>query len=282
MVLFFHGFQYRIVNWFHVRNILIILGFYCIQIANAQILNIDREVEDSMKKPWYLLISGSFSKDKQKVDINDLSTYSEYVYKLKSNNAFTFIGQIDATVSGKQVLQNEGFFQVKHRDLDKRLNSFEYYLQYQWNGAWGMVSRKLVGVNFRRRILEKNGLDLYSGIGLFYQFEKWNFNGVTDTNLIPRGYDMVQESDIRTNFYIKGGLKLFKNCDFVTQTYFQSNMVDFLSNNQVRVYISSMLKYNINTNFQLGFNFDLTYNRNPPVPINSTYYGYLMNLGFKF
>jgi len=120
-------------------------------LLQAQILNVDREILDSMPKNWYGLISGSLSQDKQKFDIQDISLYTESVIKRKNGTGITYVGQVDATVSGKQILQNEGYFQLKHRDLDKRKSSLEYFLQYQWNGAWGMQSRALVGLNLRNR-----------------------------------------------------------------------------------------------------------------------------------
>jgi hypothetical protein len=118
-------------------------------LLQAQILNVDREILDSMPKNWYGLISGSLSQDKQKFDIQDINLYTESVIKRKNGTGITYVGQVDATVSGKQILQNEGYFQLKHRDLDKRKNSLEYFIQYQWNGAWGMQSRALVGLYLR-------------------------------------------------------------------------------------------------------------------------------------
>ena len=120
-----------------------------------------------MKKNWYGLISGSFSKDKQKFDIQDINLYAESVIKLKNGMGITYVGQVDATISGKQILQNEGYFQLKHRDLDIRKNSLEYFLQYQWNGAWGMQYRALGGLNLRKRLFEEKGYDLYLGVGGF-------------------------------------------------------------------------------------------------------------------
>ncbi len=79
----------------------------------GQILNIDREINDSMSKKWYGLVSGSFTKDKQKLDIQDINIYTEAVYKLKRGQAITYLGQIDATISGNNILQNEGFFQCR-------------------------------------------------------------------------------------------------------------------------------------------------------------------------
>jgi len=266
-----------------LKTIVITLLFMlCWSISFGQILNVDREVSDSMTKNWYGLISGSFSKDKQKSDMQDLSVYTESVIKSKGSTGYTYIGQIDATISGNQLLQNEGFFQIKRRDLDRKKSSMEYYLQYQWNGAWGMASRGLTGINFRERILEANGYDLYLGLGTFYQRELWNYNGVRDLNLIPSNPETVIDRQIRFNTYIKGAIKITPKCDFVWQTYFQSNATTPFSNPSFRWYWSSEIIYNITDNWMIGFNFDQTFNQNNPVPIDKMYYGYLCNLSLKF
>ncbi len=250
--------------------------------SKAQILNVDREVSDSMTKKWYALVSGSFSKDKQKSDIQDFSVYTESVLKAKGSFGCTYIGQIDATLSGKQILQNEGFFQLKYRDLDRKKSSMEYYAQYQWNGAWGMLSRRLIGLNFRERILEAKGYDLYVGLGTFYQDERWNYDGVEDLSIIPAQPSEVTDRQLRLNSYIKGAIKLTSKCDFVCQTYLQSDALQILSHPKYRWYWSSEIVYNITDKWLLGINYDHTFNKNNPVPINSYYFGYQTNLSLKF
>ena len=251
-------------------------------VVQAQILNVDREILDSMPKNWYGLISGSFSKDKQKFDIQDINLYTESVIKRNNGMGITYVGQVDATISGKQILQNEGYFQLKHRDLDKQKSSLEYFLQYQWNGAWGMQSRALGGLNLRKRLFEANGYDLYFGLGGFVQNEIWNYNGVTDATKIPLNPIDVVDQQLRLNTYLKGAIKLSSNCDLVCQTYVQSDALSLIGNPKIRWYWSSEIVYNLTENWMLGFNYDHTYNQSNPVPIGKYYYGYLMNLSFKF
>ena len=250
--------------------------------VQAQILNVDREILDSMPKNWYGLISGSLSQDKQKLDIRDINLYTESVIKQKNGTGITYVGQFDATISGKQILQNEGYFQLKHRDLDKRKNSMEYFLQYQWNGAWGMQSRALAGLNLRKRLFEEKGYDLYLGVGGFVQKEIWNYNGVADATKIPLNPRNIIDQQLRLNTYLKGAIKLSSKCDLVCQTYVQSNALSLIDNPKIRWYLSSEIVYNLTENWMLGFNFDHTYNQNNPVPIGKYYYGYLINLSFKF
>ena len=269
------------INNTAIKFLLLIIVLKATEVR-AQILNVDREILDSMPKNWYGLISGSLSQDKQKFDIQDISLYTESVIKRKNSMGITYVGQVDATISGKQILQNEGYFQLKHRDLDKRKNSLEYFLQYQWNGAWGMQSRALVGLNLRKRLFEEKGYDLYLGVGGFVQNEIWNYNGVTDATKIPLNPTNVTDQQLRLNTYLKAAIKLSSKCDLVCQTYVQSNALSLIDNPKIRWYWSSEIVYNLTENWMLGFNYDHTYNQSNPVPIGKYYYGYTMNLSFKF
>ncbi len=248
----------------------------------SQILNVDREVSDSMKKNWYGLVSGTFSKDKQKNNIQDLSLYTESVFRQKSNMAITYVGQIDVTLSAKDVIQNEGYFQIKWRDLDSRKKSIEIYSQFQWNGAWGLVERGLFGMNFRKRVIEHDGYDLYAGLGGFYQNEVWNYNGVADLSKIPINPKNIIDNQLRLNSYIKGAIKLSPKCDLVCQTYLQSDATALISDPKYRWYWSSEIIYNITKNWMIGFNYDHTLNKKNPVPVDVYFYGYQANLSLKF
>ena len=84
----------------------------CYQCLNAQILNVDSELQDSLTKRRYLLLSGSFTHDKQKRSVNDAECYWELLQKAKNNYAGVFVGQLNTVLSGKEIVQNEGYFQL--------------------------------------------------------------------------------------------------------------------------------------------------------------------------
>ena len=122
---------------------------------------------------------------------------------------------------------------------------------------------------------------MYLGLGLFYQSEKWNYQGVSDQTKIPLNQENVMISDLRSNIYIKGALKLFTNCDIVMQSYFQSQLSTPNNMEDYRFYLNTELNYNITDNFILGFNSDITVNNLPPVPINKIFYSYKTSLRIK-
>ena len=119
---------------------------------------------------------------------------------LKNNYMFIGLLNYNLTVNGSEVIQNEGYAQIRFRDNDKRKISNESFLQYQWNGTLGMEYRKLIGSNIRFKILEESDIDLYTATGVFYEMEQWNFEGVNDidTSLFPSS---VSRNIFRLNIF---------------------------------------------------------------------------------
>jgi len=261
-------------KWQFVLSLSLSLSIHSLQ---GQILNVDSELQDSMAKNRYLLISGSFSHDKQKKSINDAECYIELLQKAKNSYAGVLVGQLNTVLSGKEIIQNEGFFQLRYRDLDTRKTSMETYIQYQWNGLWGMQERKLAGMNVRQKLFDKKSGDFYAGLGGFYEMENWNYKGVEDTARYS-GFAPVQQNRMRINSYVKVAKKLFKNCEIIAESFVQANAFSLANNPSVRWFLLGRINYNASEKIQLSFNYDHIYNQSPPVPVKKLYAGY----GFHF
>lgn len=233
---------------------------------NAQILNVDRENIDSMQKSWYFLFNGSYSKDKQVSDIVDISCYNEFVYQLKSNYGVMAMLQFNGTTSGESIIQNEGYLQIRVRDLDKRLLSLSPFVQYQWNGAWGMIHRRLIGTNIRTKIFDSQGEDGYFGLGLFYQDELWEKETKFSTS-------PFRDKQFRINSYFKTAVKLSQKLDFVTQIYFQTPL-KIQESKDYRFYNYAELNFQVNSFLNLGVYLDLFYNSLPRGDVDKTLYGW--------
>ena len=113
----------------------------------AQIVNIDRETDGDSAKIGYILSNTSISTNKQKNNIWNISSKIEAGRYFKNDYMILGFTRGNFVFSGKNIVQNEGMLHVRYRDVDTRKTSIELFGQYQWNGAWGMVSRKLITVS---------------------------------------------------------------------------------------------------------------------------------------
>lgn len=243
----------------------------------SQILNVDRLIErDSIHNKWNGYADISFSSDKNKKNLLDGSSRiemdrflkNEYILIASLNNDFTF--------NGKDAVQNEGFAQIRYRDNDKHNWSNESYIQYQWNGSLGMDFRKVVGSNIRKRFFEKKKLDLYSGLGVFYESEQWNWNGVENYELYSET-PTNNRSFFRLNHYWKMAYKINDNVDISTLSYFQFPLNQDFANLRWFFELNTYVKMTKNTNFVIHW--DHTYDNYRIVPISNYYY--TLNFGIQ-
>ena len=247
----------------------------------AQILNIDREVvsDDSILHKMAFIGSLSISSDKQKNNVLDLSSNIEIDRFFKNNYVLLGIMRNDAVFSGKTAIQNEGQFHLRFRDMDKRKISAEEFVQYQWNGAWGMDYRILGGINLRMKFLEKRKADLYAALGVFHEWEKWNWNGVKDEYL-PVNPKNRFSNKFRLNNYLKYSVKLSDIVDVSTITYVQFPLAGKFF--QPRWYVDANLYLAASKHINFVVHWDHISDRARVVPIDDFYYGFSTGIQMNF
>lgn len=248
-----------------ISSVIFLLAIF--NLSTGQILNVDRENVDSILSRGYWLVSGSLTQDKQVKNIQDVNFYSEALSMVGIQSyGLALICQSDFTISGVERVQNEGFLQLRYRDLDTRIVSADPFVQYQWNGLWGMDSRFLVGCNARVRLFDTKGEDTYAGLGVFYQAESW-------TN----SWETIVLNQGRINTSLKTAEKLGEKWDVVDQLYCQFPIEFWSSNKDLRLYNYIELVYQITDEFQVGINGDVFWNSHPLGETESLMYGYGMN-----
>jgi hypothetical protein len=247
--------------------------------ATAQVLNVDREANtDSIQKNWEIVSGISFSADRQKKNIVDLNSNFELVRNL--NNSYSILGlaRNDAVISGKSILQNEGMMHLRYQDLNKRKWSIETFAQYQWNGAWGMEYRYLGGLNLRLKWINNKKINFYSGLGVFHEWEKWNWSGVSE-NLIPLNATKQLRNLNRLNNYSKFSAKLSALIDLTLINYLQFPLNKNLMSPRWYVEMNSYFIVSKHLNFVIRW--DHIYDKNTLVPIDDFYYSYSTGLQYK-
>lgn len=247
--------------------------------SNAQVLNVDREFsEDTLRKKFDVAANLFLSSDKQKNNVFNISTSVEYDKYLRNKYLILALFKNDAVLNGKQIIQNEGFSQLRYRDNDHRKISPEFYFQYQWNGSWGMRYRTLAGTNVRLKIIEKEKGDIYAAIGTFYEKEKWNWDGVKP-DLLPLFTNDITRSMFRLNTYLKVSRKLSKNIDISSTSYLQFPLQGKVYKS--RWYMDVNLYVTATQKIEFIFHWDHLRDLNRLVPIDDFYYSYSMGFQVK-
>jgi hypothetical protein len=245
--------------------------------GTTQVLNADRasSTADSAKK-WMLALQGAIDYSSEK-RLFDLDIKADITRLLKNNRLISllFSNEFEKKVGGN--LQNNGFYHLRFRDNDTRKISAEYFTQYQWDDLRGMLSRYLIGSNIRFRLKETSTFDLYIGIGLMYEWEKWNYDGVSQ-NKVPTVHPLFLKTPLlKINQYVKVSTKLFKTTEMTVTNFFQARPDKHI----ITPRIANFFQWNIpvTKKFGLNLNFESIYDADPIVPIDHFYFSY--STGFR-
>ncbi|MHA8067572.1 hypothetical protein V7S76_12940 [Aquirufa sp. ROCK2-A2] len=249
---------------------IVILLLFIQNILFGQVLVIDRElVSDSLHRNYILSGTFSFNSDKQKNNVTEFNSNFEYDRIFNNNYALISSVKNDLTTNGGIFIQNEGILQLRYRDNDTRKFSPELFLQYQWNGAWGMESRYLEGFNIRQRWIEKSGFDFITATGVFREQETWNWVGVNES-LVPSNADIIRKDIFKFNTYIKSAFQIVKNIDFSAISFVQFPLTnDFM---KPRWFWDCNFNFNFSKHVNFQLHYDHMYDSNRVVPISDYYY----------
>ena len=256
----------------HALSILLLSGLP----ASGQVVNVDREIAaDTPPHTWEGNLNMGFSSDKQRRNVLDVSTHTECYRYLKSNYALIGLFQNDAVFLGREAIQNEGMLHLRFRDYDSRRFSPEFFTQYQWNGAWGMEYRKLLGGNLRIQVFDKTGSDLYLSTGVFGEWERWNWSGVKKPLTSPPPI-RVDRRMLRLNQYVKYARKANEYLDISLISYMQFPLSGgFL---KPRWYVDANAYLKATRKLSFVFHWDHVLDWNTPVQIDRLYYGFSTGL----
>ena len=249
----------------------------------AQVLNIDRELErDSVQKKRSAVLDFSFSSDKQKRNIIEFTQQSEVAMKLQKNRILIFLSHTDMVINGAAVLENNGYLQTRLRDNDGKRVAADYFLQYQWNGVVGLQNRALAGINARFRFWDHKSDDLYSSLGIFYEYENWNPN-LANYAFENLGLQPLNRQLFRTNFSLKTAIQISDQIDISAISYLQFP-INAGSTNILnpRWFFDSQIHFQLrqHLDFHIKYNHNLDYFR--PLPIDSFFYSLTLGLRIHY
>lgn len=265
-----------------MNKITLILIICCFgQTVFGQVLNIDRENgQDTVFHRNLFSLNFGLSLDKQKRDLIEFSSQMENDFFFKKNSlVWIVLAQTDASFNGGSVLENNGYFQTRLRDNDKRRVYPDYYIQYQWNGVWGLQNRGLAGCNARFKFWEDKTDDLYAGIGFFYEYEKWNPT-LSAFAFAEDSLTVVYRTIPRLNLTAKTAFKISDGIDFSGSTFVQFPMNDQFTNfMNPRWFIDLKLFCELTKHVAVVINYDHNFDAYRPLPIDTYYYN--ANVGFQ-
>lgn len=216
----------------------------------------------------------TLSSDQQKYNVLDIFFTGDISYK-HDKRRYVFYGKIDRLTDGNQRIQDAGCFQLRDRIAVKKKWSMDYFVQYQWNGAWGMVNRSLAGTNFIQQWVNNDSVDFFTGIGVFYEHELWNYSAVTADKIPFNPHDINVEHP-RLNITAKYARSFNKKFDFVARFFNQSTFYNnlFVS----RTSLAFQLNLPVTKKIAFVTSAEGIYDTYPVVPVHQFLYGFSQSI----
>ncbi len=250
--------------------IIIVLLIYSIYSNNldAQILNIDKtDTADYSKNTSFKFnFSTGIEVDKQKITLWDATNTAEMLLQ-KNRELFLFAGSSRLTYNGPDDILNAGYLHLRYRHNYKNKIQPESFIQYQWDNKRGMIFRRLGGINMRYNVWRGNKWDFNAGVGMMYEEEKWNYEGV-DSNKIPTNTSPIFNQLIKLNSYVRFDWKPNQNNEIAINIFIQGRPDNF------KPRIAPHIQWNVNAgkHIALGIGLACIYDFAPVVPIDHFYY----------
>ncbi len=255
-------------------SLLVILLVFASAAGRCQILNIDKNEVGEKDKKWLANLNLTLSSDQQKYNVLDIFFTGDVSYKHNARR-YVFYGKIDRLTDGSQHIQDAGCFQLRDRIATKKKFSLDYFVQYQWNGSWGLVNRSLAGTNFIQQWVNNDSVDFFTGIGVFYEHEHWNYSGVSAEKIPVNPVDIDVEHP-RLNLTAKYARTFMKKYDFVTRFYNQSTI--YKSQFSCRTSLAFQLNLPLTRKVVLATNAEAVYDTQPVVPVHNLLYGFSQSI----
>jgi hypothetical protein len=240
----------------------------CSQRAIAQVLHTENfNVVIDTSKVLKGNFTPSFRYRNLKDDFLEIGNTADISVRIK-NHAFTVANRVEYSILADERILSGGFIYLEYENIQRKKIALEPFFQMHWREVRGLDRKYAGGTNFRWRALLKESSGLFFGIGALYEFERWNYSGVSD-DLLPTDQTPVEIERFRGTSYINFKQKLGDLFDLDISGYYQPTFSSPLKN--YRLASSFELTYNITKFIGLRFLYQNIYDSKPLVPIDKLY-----------
>jgi hypothetical protein len=143
----------------------------------------------------------------------------------------------------------------------------------------GLQIKYAGGINARLRIYTKNTVGLFFGLGPFYEYETWNYDGVTD-GLVPVDALTLTTRQIKLASYISYKQILIKIFNLDISAYYHDKFSEILK--FPRLASSVKIGLQLTEHFEALIMYQNIYDFRPVVPINKWYHNYYATISINF
>ncbi len=275
--------KHKNIRKFSARLIMIILAISTLQPPNinGQILHTEsfNVILDSTKNLQGSILP-NLEFQTQKKDLLEFENYADLSFRAGKHHAFTIANKVELSTFGKETLLSGGYLYAEYRNiLDKKL-ALEPYSQVHWAEARGLEFKYAGGINLRWRAITKDKIGIYAGLGPFYEYERWNNDGIAPENTTAQNAVPVKSEKIKLGSYLSIKYNPFQAISFDLSAYHQAAFNNIFY--KPRLASSSGATWNISEHFGLSAIYQFIYDYSPLVPIRKDFHKIIFGFEVSF
>ncbi|MEN2720490.1 DUF481 domain-containing protein [Capnocytophaga sputigena] len=217
-------------------------------------------------KVWQGCIAPELNFKTEKDNFFQVKNNANVSILLSNKRAFTLLNQIEIATSGNTVNVSNGFVHTEYRYLAKPRWEIYPFTEAVWVPSRGLLLRIASGVQSRYRLIQSEHFIWTGGIGFFYEYEKWNMDGVP--NLVVPNETRIQQT-IKARLAMGVKILFTEKWNFTTSGYIHSRLDSNVAN--PRFAYSFDLKHHFTNHLGVWLSYQAIQHTKPIFPIKKLY-----------
>lgn len=209
------------------------------------------------------------------VEINNIA---DLAWRFK-NYGFIIANKLELTKNGNETILSGGYLYTKFKTFYDNPLVLEYYAQYHWAEARGIIKKFAFGVNARYKIYKNGNGGAFIGVGPFYEYELWNYDGVAK-DLLPANQDVIATRYLKLNMYLSTQRSILERINLEGAIYLQDGFEKLFKN--PRLGTSAGISYQVTKYIAFGIQFRMLYDMDPVVPVDKFWFNTFTELQVTF
>ena len=183
---------------------------------------------------------------------------------IKKSRVINLINKLEFSTYGKKITVSGGYVHAEYRYLLHHAFEVYPYVESQWAGSRGMTFKISSGVQSRYRLVNTEHCLMFAAVGLFYEFEKWQYPDP------PAGIsDYAYSRSVKNHLSLSFKHSLGEHRELTTTAIHQAKPDSYFKSARFGGAVD--LAYHITPKIGIRGTYRIIYDTSPIVPVRKDY-----------
>ena len=183
---------------------------------------------------------------------------------IRRNRVINLMNKLEFSTYGKKITISGGYVHAEYRYLLEHAFEIYPYAESQWAGSRGMIFKISTGLQSRYRFVNTEHNLMFAAIGLFYEFEKWEYPD-PPAGVGSRAYSRSIKSHLSLSYKLSMG----EHWSLTTTAIHQAKPDSYLKSARFGGAVD--LAYHITPKIDINGAYRIIYDTSPIVPVRKDY-----------